>query len=129
MILTIIKLARKGLLYSFRDEGTKKAEVIFPRVTQLIRISASWHLIYRFLCHFTSLQSIWLTCFSPLNFLPSKYCEYSPSVGIGDRHGMIFRGINCLPLLNDLNNKKNKYRLNLFYYQQTLHREEQDRKK
>lgn len=42
---------------------------------------------------------------------------------------MIFLGKNCLPLLNELNNKKNKYRFNLFYYQRTLHREEQDRKR
>lgn len=68
-------------------------------------------------------------CFSPLNFLASKYCRYSPSVGVGDSHGMIFLEINCLPLLNELNNKKNKYRFNLFYYQWTLHREEQDRKR
>lgn len=87
-------------------------------------MQATWYLIYSFFCHFISLQFPRLMCFSPLNFLASKYCKYSPSIGVGDSHGMIFLGINCLPLLSELNNKKNKYRFNLFYYQRTLHREE-----
>lgn len=124
MILPIIRLARKELLYifPFRDEETETKKVLSdsPRVTQLIRMQATWYLIFSSFCHFISLQPICLMCFSSLNFLPSKYCKYSPSISVGDSHGMIFLGINCLPLLNELNNRKNKYRFNLFYYQWIL---------